>query len=506
MILLMLISLYYLYIHEYFMTITSDVASIALMADDFLNGNYLLSGWGLPSDSYYTVGALFAVLFMSIFGFSPIVVYLCAAVSSALAVFFTLMLIAQKRIANTTTYLIAAVLLLVPPKEMLDSFATPACHVATTAYLLAAVWLLGDLEWNKKKNSPFKIYFYLALYFSLLVLANFGDPFGYVITAALFAVLVYRAFFLKEKIAMQFAFTTILAVITINLLLKLMVILGGFTSHSLISAFTFGNLFHNIQLLLESGLSLFGMFYPRFLSAKSIPTSYYFLTLYRAPFFFIMLYAFILSIKNWWKSDDIVIQIACMTFFANAAAYVLNSYPTDLTSSRLLIPLVFMGAVLVGRQLVIKDKKWQIALLAFALGCAFTFSNKLIYKMGVKPPMQALITALNENHLRIGYGNYWAASAVTFRTNKAVIVRPVVFQSESGAFVATPWNTNKNWYVAEMRNETPNFFVLTPGDTLYGALTPKNEILKKFGKPAKTIDVSHYYEILVWDKKIDPLT
>lgn len=503
----LLLSLYYFDVHKAFMIVTSDVASIALMANDILSGNYLLKGWGLPSDSYYTVGALFAVFFMYFIGLKSAVVFYVAAVTSALAVLFTLMLIAQKGIANFTSYLIAAVLLLVPPTEMLVSFATPGCHVATFAYLLIALWLVGDLQWDVKKNSLIKTNSYLLLYFSLLILADLGDPFGYVLTAAMFAVFNYRLIFFKEKLAGIFAFVTVLAIASIFFLLKIIPYFGGFTSHPLSSAFTFNlnAILQNIKLLIESALSLFGLFYLKFLGNEHVSKAYYVLMVLRTPFFLLTLYALFYAIKHWFTCKDIIVQIACMTFFADIGAFIFNTYTGDLTSSRFLIPMVFMGAILIGRQFVIRQKALQTVLFIFALGCAFTFIYRVFYyPTNERPPIQDLIASLNKNHLSIGYGNYWTASVVTLETKNRIIIRPLVYNASAHNVIPSGWNSKKQWYKEDMQNKSPNFFIVNPGDPVYSALTPKEKIIKIFGRPSKVVNVDHYYEILVWNKNINP--
>lgn len=110
---------------------------------------------------------------------------------------------------------------------------------------------------------------------------------------------------------------------------------------------------------------------------------------------------------------------------------------------------------------------------------------------------------LRENGLEYGYGPYWGtlSNAVTWVSGGAVVVRPVVFDKNTGAMiVGNRPESARRWYQdGDARPDQDDFFVYLVND---GEECPKVDlceggVVKQFGKPSKVLTYRGA-RILVW--------
>lgn len=116
----------------------------------------------------------------------------------------------------------------------------------------------------------------------------------------------------------------------------------------------------------------------------------------------------------------------------------------------------------------------------------------------------ALTNYLRMNRLSYGYGPYWGsdANAVTVSSNSEVVIRPVVFNKDTGMMVVgNRAGSSKRWYSEKdfPANQKQFFvFVISDGEECADVNVCIGGLAKQFGNPVRTLKYGDA-TILVWD-------
>jgi hypothetical protein len=199
------------------------------------------------------------------------------------------------------------------------------------------------------------------------------------------------------------------------------------------------------------------------------------------------------------------------------SSFVISSVPAQDYSARFLINCIYLIPISIG---VLAEFNWKtinsifrhatilIVSLFLISNLASTFSLVLSSDFKFKETgVSDTIAFLKEKGLTYGYGPYWGANAnaVTTASNFQVIVRPVVFDKQTGSMiVGNRAQTSKRWYgEQDIPKETKKYFVIVKSD---GEECPDVDIclsglVKQFGEPVDRYKRADYI-ILVWDHKL----
>lgn len=470
---------------------TSDDASILLQAKSVLDGNIILKGWSVPSQSGWTIDIPIQVIAMAIRGFTPSLMYNVPAVIYALIVAVSLLLVKRDfKIKDIYPNLIITFVILGIPSLLLTIFISRSpIHLGAILYFLIALFAMENV-----KVKPLK---YIII-FTLLALAYIGDPFVlYVFIVPMGFVFIYQVYLKQnKKEALVFLGLLISVVIISKLILIVIKMLGGFYAYPDNAVFVkFEELPEKIYLTIQGIIELFGItFFGKPLISKESFESFV-----RLPSICLVFYYLYQTIKNFINKqykNDIITPILSVSIAVDILAYVFSSQPLELATIRYLLPVIIFGAIIVGRSIHIKDsKKTNYSLLIGFLSIIYIafFIPRLLGPIAPSPTAD-LENWLKSNNYQYGYGSFWTASIVTVETKDNIKIRPVSAGGVDGRI--TPFNflSEKEWY----ENKSANFLVFD--ETNWGNVN-LDTATRTFGPPFQLYKVSHF-TVLVWNKDI----
>jgi hypothetical protein len=173
---------------------------------------------------------------------------------------------------------------------------------------------------------------------------------------------------------------------------------------------------------------------------------------------------FLLRPRRWLRLD-LVSRILALGMLIDAAAYLIGQQASDLTSARYLLPFLGCGAVLAGREAVPRlMARWPrlwLGLVALGAAYAAVFAAGAVTAQPAPSPFRAVSSWLSKHGATDGLGTYWDANVVTVSTQGAITVRAIGTTSDS----LTPflWHTNVAWY--DPRHDHATFVLLNGGDS-----------------------------------------
>ncbi len=123
----------------------SDGATVILEGLSISRGNWLLRGWSMSLDSFWTLDAMFNALLIKIVGFGPALLTLTPSFIAAMTIAAAVLLVYRpdKKPVGFFGPLLVLICLALPSPDLSYYFLQGPWHVATVLYCLAAFALLG---------------------------------------------------------------------------------------------------------------------------------------------------------------------------------------------------------------------------------------------------------------------------------------------------------------------------------------------------------------------------
>lgn len=170
------------------------------------------------------------------------------------------------------------------------------------------------------------------------------------------------------------------------------------------------------------------------------------------------------------------------------AAFLASNIPSDMGSSRYLIPPIISFVIFIGRNAKVTPKKYQLlvvgAIIFYGINCyKFTKSNNY-------DTSHLVAEYLKNNNFSEGFANYWRASSssVIMDNGNSVIV-PVNVSTIDGKIYAYKWLSNSKWFTLKSQ-----YIILNSDEQL-------NALIKNFGDDAYTKKINDTYIVIYKDKR-----
>ncbi|OXM14214.1 hypothetical protein [Paenibacillus herberti] len=476
--------LYYLF-HAIQTPANSDFAAIILEARSIYEGNIFLSGWALSTVSFYTTDIPFYVIGMMILGPTHRLLYIVPSIIFVLTLAAALWVVYDgKRIRGS---LLTFSFIGIPVGLFASISLTGPIHIAAIGLCLIC---LKFLQLTKQKNMYY-LYFGLLFCWTLigdsLALWILGVP---IVLLGAYRIYVTPMHWKREIIS---PIIVCVALLVSKAVLKLIAVSGGFVVPGAGQAmFTeIENIGRNIYSTFYGLLELFNAnFFGRPIgSLQTMILLFHFCAMILVFYIFGRIaYQMVKKSENDYTNQLLVISIA-----VTIAAYLFSNMNLGTDTTRYLIPVVFLGAVLVGRWF--NTFEWNpnknvivamvIGFYALSMFSPFSLQRDL-------NKMDKLQVYLENQGLTNGYASYWLSSPITVYSNAKVKVRQVTATSDEKI---TPFIflAEKKWY-----DSSANFIMYDSSD--WGSVN-KLTAINTFGKPVKELQFEDVH-ILVWDKDI----
>ncbi len=475
----------------------ADDASHFLEANSFLHGNILLKGWFLSPDTFWTIDTPIDALFIFINGFTiTTIVYAESAVYSAIIALSFFLMKRGRPLKDAWLPIAAGMLLLLLPSQELTHYASAiAIHVGTIAYFLAALVIIDKV--NIKWLAAILVFF-------LLLLDALGDPFSLYV----FVLPVIAVFFLQwlqsRTIGNALLCSASVAVIPVSMgILRLVTALGGFYTYpSNLTIVNFDGLASNIGLTIQGILLLFGIN----IWGQPINSALVVESLFRLPILLAVLYFIYIEIKQirqrcaFQQKTDVVQLILLFALFFTLAAYIFSSYALDLGTTRFLLPVVFLGLIVLGRQdftaIALNRRTHATILGVCAVGYMVFFIPRLLAP-AASPPITPAAVWLEQNGYTSGYGAYWDSAIITLLTSGKVQVTPV--QGNNHSIITYYWLDQQSAY-----SDQSFFLVFASANPPGNGNVDQQNAINTFGTPDIIKNIGKF-TILIWNHPITPV-
>ncbi|MDA8217215.1 MAG: hypothetical protein M0Z94_06300, partial [Dehalococcoidales bacterium] len=423
----------------------ADNASIALEGQDLLAGNWNLSGWSLPPDTFWLTDIPFYALGARLFGLGPFLMDAVPAFIHGLAVACTVWLALRPYrgwaaiVAGASSFALAGIPSAQTGTPLVLYVLMGPIHMGT---ILAALLALGLLESSlsrllaKPRPSRPGTVLMIGLGVLLMAMSVAGDPFAvwvFLLPMAVGGVILLlrdedwrRGVLTLGLVAVSFAVAqcALYAVATS----------GGFYANKVDAVFVpFATLTQNLKVAVQGLLCIFGadFFGQRFTKLETL------LLLGHAALLCFVLFAVWRALggrSTDGKTHDWLATVLAVAFVVDFAAYALSTNASSLGMNRYLLPLPFVGAVLGGRMLAAwfqssnrdRYKASILVGLAVALVCTSLSFRPILERNVASLPERDLGNWLAAQGLYHGFGPFWDASIVTVASKGTVAVRPLI--------------------------------------------------------------------------------
>jgi hypothetical protein len=464
----------------------SDYSSIILEANSIYEGNIFLSGWNLSTVSYYTTDIPFYVLGIMIFGFTHRLLYIIPSLIYILTVASVLWIVYDGKMRGS---LVALCFIGVPMGVFGGLSLAGPIHIVAIFYCLICVKFLQLAE----RKKIFYLYFGLLFCWTLI-----GDTISlWILGIPILLLGIYRIYVNQKQWKREIIPLVIVCVSSVvsNVVLNLINFFGGFkVPGTTIPMFV--ELKDIGQNVYSTTIGLLNMFYANFFGNPIISMQ----TIMLLFHFGVMVMIFCILgqlLQKMIKKEEIdyTNQLITTSIFVTIFAYLFSNMNTGTDSGRYLLPVVWFGAVLIGKWFNVIEwngtKKWIytacFGLYALSMLSPFSFHRNLT-------STDQLQVYLQSQGLTNGYGSYWYSASTTVHSEQKVKVRQV--ESNNLKIFPYAWLSDKRWY-----NEPTNFIIF---DSTNWWSVNKTTAVNTFGEPMKELKFQDVY-ILVWDKDISKL-
>ncbi|MGD0557684.1 MAG: hypothetical protein ABSA93_22230 [Streptosporangiaceae bacterium] len=475
--------------------VNSDGANIDLMAWDMLHGNFLLHGWDAFDVPYLTTEIPQYAMLEAIFGLTPVVTHIAAAMTYTLSVLLAMILAKGSSTGRGALIrvLVAGGIMLAPQYNW-----GVFILVLSVGHIGASVPLLLILIILDRAKPRWQIAVLTGL---LLAWATMGDSLTYVLGSIPLAVACgYRAITTKDnrRYHIQLGIAALVSIGVANAALKVIHALGGFNLYPVQFQFMgLHQLVYHLSLTWRALLVLFGAdYYHHQHGVWLVAAGLHLAGLALA------------GAAVCWGIWRYVRRRASLTEQVMTGGVVLNlllfatSNVAKMDAHEMAIVLPF-SAVLAGRaiaSLAASDRVRQalgrsgrrvvtvvgVAALAGYLACLI--GTDTLPPAG--PGQTQLASFLEDHHLTHGIAGYWEASIVTVDTHNQVQIRAI------DDFEKFLWGAKTSWYEGDA-----NFVVEEKGYDFKQPSQAIAQLTAKFGIPRKTY-VFGDYVVMVYNKNL----
>ncbi len=507
--------LYVLSVHANSAVVSSDGATVVLQGKAVASGNFVLHGWNLSLDSWWTLDVVLYALATALAGVKLELLFAVPAVIAALVVMVG-MSIARRghrgaaALAGSATVL--AVLAL-PTHAFANYFIAQPIHVSTALYALVAFMGLRQARFGW--GWSVSVVFLAAGLLGDLQMASYG-----VVPALLagFVAMRRRRSWRAGWPAVAAAVCSVLLALGVR---RVVVALGGFTIGATNRAPSMHQMWANLTHVPIQLAQLFGIAdtsqgtggVPLVLEAVHVLAA------------LLLIFCFVAAVVGLmrgvlrghlpgghpgtpatgelepWRLDDLLVLGTIGCFFN----FVYLSHSSSGSLRYLTASVIFMS-ILAGREVTrwwakprrAEARRRAKALAVVSIGC-FLASFGLQVRFPVdNPPIAGLVAFLEARNLSSGVGDFWAASLTSVWSNGKVNIRPLVPNAD-GVLEAFNRGETPGWYVGQRFQ-----FVVYPTSTGANATNGVSYLTasKTWGIPTRTYSTSGY-EVLLWSHPIE---
>jgi hypothetical protein len=477
--------------------ISSDGGSNALEAWDMLHGNLLLHGWTLTDVSFYTTELPEYMLVELIRGLGPAVVHTSAAVTYTLLVLLAGLLAKGRATGRegVARVLLGSGIMLAPQlgNPVFVVLGVPD-HVGTGVPMLL-IFLVLDRAPRRWYVPPV-----IGL---MLAWATVADRL--MIDAAILPLVivcgvrvfqgVVRA---RRRLAAAWFEVSLIAASIAALGISLLVLrilgrLGGFVLLPLNTHLAHASaLANNFRLTGEGLLWLYGA---NFVNMPLGPQTA--IALLHLAGLGLAAWALARALRRFFRSDDLLVPVLALGILADVAAFAFSSLPFSLWDTRQVSAALPFGAVLAGRLLAGDLLRVRLApALAVLLACYTAALGFDLAQPSVPAYDQPLADWLVEHDFSYGLSNYYTGNITTLDSGGRVHLVAVSWGARKS--VPRAYQSDSSWY--DPRLHYANFVVNSWADRPL-AIIPSGDLVKAFGRPARTYHDGPY-TIMVWNKNL----
>lgn len=435
---------YYLTSYAYkYPLIDSDTVSTMLMAQDILNGNFLLKEWYGSTRNWIIEVYLYNLLPYAMFGmdygfyyyYPPIIMVLIMASSYLLVYRDT----TYQNISYSNIFLLIS-LLIIPFLGFGKFFIRPSHHNETYVVILLILILIDKLKILHNKR------WYYPLIFILTFVAVSDTYAVFIFVLPMLFILMYRLLFMNINKKANFLLFIIIVFGTIfaKIIEKIVIQLGGITYNHVVTTFAqldqiterIGHVINNILFITNS--NFFGLQLNN--------------AIFQVISFFILIFLFsvlIYGLVNFNKFK-IVDQFLILAPIVIILIYIFSSVYIGAGAIRYYVIIVLYLILLTSRIGVfdiiskflrnnnIKHKYVQILLIIMFLSNAINNIEKPIKKPIAKE--NEVVSFLLEKNLTNGYASFWNSNIMSLLSNNQIKVNAI---SNNRPYL---WLSKESWY------------------------------------------------------------
>ena len=471
----------------------SDNASIVLEGQAMAQGNFLLHGWYMPTDSFLTIEIPLYALGLKL-GFAP-----TALLRLIPALLYTLMVVCGGYLASMLLErkrrvwsLLAFLGIVAFPLTMVQGFLIGPIHIGTVLQII--VGLIAYRFFLLRERGRMLAF---AVVMLMVVLTTVGDPFALVlfelplVLAELVQMLATRKFLFQERVMIA---GTLLAT---GLGFGIRLMLGAAGTHILqTSGFVPTTLPGMLQNFLVAAAFTPTLFHANIFTACAFSLNWLPLLVNA-----LVLLALMVATLRWCgyslfrvaTPEAKIVNVLVWSLLALLAADITSTLGG--VATRYLYPLLFLSGIVSFALLspMIKQKVLNIAILCVLLMNATLFVVAVCQATQATPPEAQLITLLQKHHLKAGLGSYWVAPMVTVQSEGQIVVRQVT----ATGYRIHPYEflVDQHWFDASQLSKA-NFIVYMDSDN--NSQPYYIAAIQSFYRPKYQYHVG-VYTVLVWE-------
>ena len=488
----------------------SDSGSTALQAHDVVHGNWLLTGWWMSDVSFYTTEVPQYMLLELVFGLGPGVVHIAAAMTYTLIVVLVALL-AQGQARGAEGWAragLAGALVASPQVSGALILLLGPDHTGTVVPVLAT-WLVIDRA-RPRWYVPVVVGVMLTWIMAADSVVLFTAIGPIIIAAALRA--LRRGQGNRRWYELSLAAAAAIAAGVGLLIPKVIVRLGGFQLwHFETHTMPLSKLPHDSWDTIQAVLQFFGAD-----PVGAHPLIESVLTTVHIAGVLLAVAGLCVAVARFFREDQIVVPGLAVGILLELGAFLISIHSSNLDSTREIVAVLPLGAVLAGRTLggpvlaALRPAAWRgsaawrwlrAVAASLAVVVAAGYLGALAYaaaQPSIPSANQPLASWLVAHHLTNGLASYWEADSVTLDTGDKVTVSSVEID-RFDKLIPYKWETDTTQYDPKLHDAR---FVVAGGpaaDLPIAGLA--RAAIHTFGSPSHIYQVGSY-TILVWNYNI----
>lgn len=430
----------------------SDGATVILEGNSIAHGNFLLHGWVLSQDSFWTIDAALYGLFVLLFGVNGALLHLVPAlIATSIVLVGCHLAIRTNPLANRrVAYCIVVLGIVFPVAAWAQFLLAGPYHLGTTLYCLVAFALVTG-------TTTVRGHVVAGL---ILTAGMLGDlqtlSLGIVPIALAGVVAILRA--RSIRVGLGRVLVALFAPLLFYIVRTITVALGAFTLAPARTPSTVSGAMHNLWPGLRFGANLLGGGNGPF-GTSPIPSAL--LAAHVVELIVIavvVLWIFLQLLRGLvlkependarsWELDDLLL----LAMLGSLATYAYLATTGSDAEARYLSGAVIFAVILTARTLGRMSRALRVSrrpVLAFGglIALAIVIGGGYTATAPAPPqPVNALIALLHEHQLTNGLGGYWTASITTVLSDDKIQVRPVI-SGPSGVIERYARQSLDTWY------------------------------------------------------------